>query len=108
MMLFALILSDVEFNFQHNNIVDKLKNEEHQVRSNKQEQRCHCVRKRDFSSAFTSKYFLQIFLLKYLKHMSKDTEFFGQCLDTFQISAKLLLKHLSYFLIFDRRSSTTE
>ena len=68
---FALILSDIEFNFQHNNIVDKLKNEEHQVRSNKQEQRCHCVRKRDFSPAFTSKYFLQIFLLKYLKHVER-------------------------------------
>ena len=38
--------SDVEFNFKHNGIIDGLKDEEHQVISNKQEQRRRTARKK--------------------------------------------------------------
>ena len=70
---FALMSSDVEFNFKYNGIVDKLKNEEHQIISNKTKKRTmipYCQKEKNrkrkgFSRVFTSqKYFLQICLLK--------------------------------------------
>ena len=81
---------DAEFNFKHNGMVDKLKNEERQVISNKKTMMPH-YQKKDFPS-FDFRVFFANISSKILKHMSKDTEFCGKFRDMFQISAKPLLK----------------